>query len=311
MINSMLKKIFGDIRAENPSVSQEDFDKLQLLIEEQVKKEPAPRVAFIGEAGVGKSTTLNVLFNAGQEVSHIEACTQEESAFDVQVAKGTLRMYDMPGLGESLIKREQHLATYRRVLNDVDVALWILDAQYRAVESVQRFLAEELKVINPLIADKVVFALNKVDLVHPADWDKFANLPSEEQKSNIEARILDIRKKISEAVPTWNGNVIGYSSLNYYNLNELFLAILDAMPKGRKWVLFQREAIADYLEKLDKGLREKVQLKRLQTQKKTPEEQISELLQSMTDEQRTELLKNNESVGSFVVRLIEEKKKKN
>jgi small GTP-binding protein len=305
MINDLLKKIFGDIRAENPEMSQEDFDKIQRMVEEQVKKEPPPRVAFIGEAGVGKSTTLNVLFNAGQAVSHFEACTQEEAAFDVEVAKGTIRIYDMPGLGESLGKREQHLTTYRRVLEDADVALWILDAQYRAVESIQRYLAEELKAINPTIADKMVFALNKVDLVHPADWEPFANLPSAEQKGNIEARIIDIKKKLREALPTWNGNVIGYSALRYYNLNELFLAMLDAMPKGRRWVLTHREALADYLETLDEGLREKI--KRSRPQQKTPEEQMTDLIGSMTEEQRAELLKSDESVRSFITRLLKGK----
>jgi small GTP-binding protein len=287
-------------------MKQEDFDKLQHMVEEQIKKEPPPRVAFIGESGVGKSTTLNVLFNAGREVSNIEACTQEEAAFDVEVAKGAIRIYDMPGLGESLKKRDQHLATYKRVLESADVALWILDAQYRAVESIQRYLAEELKTINPAITNKMVFALNKADLVHPADWVPFANLPSEEQKNNIEARILDIRNKIREAVPTWDGDVIGYSALRYYNLKVLFLAMLDAMPRERRWVLGSREALADYLDTLDEELR--IKLTGSQSLTKTPQEQVTDLLANMTEEQRAELLKNDESVGSFFTRLMNGKR---
>jgi len=303
MINDMLKKIFGDIRAENPSLSQEEFDKLQRAVEEQVKKEPPPRVAFIGEAGVGKSTTLNVLFNAGQEVSHFEACTQEEAAFDVEVAKGVIRIYDMPGLGESIEKREKHLETYKRVLENIDVALWILDAQYRAIESIQTYLSREIKAINSSIAERMVFVLNKVDLVHPADWHPLANVPSEEQKRNIEARINDVKKKIREAVPTWKGDVIGYSALRYYNLPQLFLAMLEAMPRGRRWVLTDRKALADFLEKVD----ERVRPLQSRPQNKTPEEQVTELLENMTEEQRAGLLKNNESVHSFFSRLMKNK----
>jgi small GTP-binding protein len=303
MINDMLKKIFGDIRAENPSLSQEEFDKLQSAVEEQVKKEPPPRVAFIGEAGVGKSTTLNVLFNAGQEVSHFEACTQEEAAFDVEVAKGVIRIYDMPGLGESIEKREKHLETYKRVLENVDVALWILDAQYRAIESIQTYLSREIKAINSSIAERMVFVLNKVDLIHPADWHPLANVPSEEQKRNIEARINDVKKKIREAVPTWKGDVIGYSAFRYYNLPQLFLAMLEAMPRERRWVLTDRKALADFLEKVD----ERVRPLQSRPQNKTPEEQVTELLENMTEEQRTGLLKNNESVHSFFSRLMNNK----
>jgi predicted GTPase len=210
----------------------------------------------------------------------------------------------MPGLGESLRMRDQHLATYKRVLTNADVALWILDAQNRAVEAVQRYLVEELQSINAKIVDKMVFALNKVDLVHPNDWEPFANVPSAEQLKNTEARIRDIRSKIREAVPTWKGNVIGYSAFRYYNLDKLFLAMFNAMPKHRRWVLGTRKALADYLEKIDAGLREKLRAER---PPKTAQEQLRELLVHMTDDQRAELLKNEESVGAFLCRLMDEK----
>jgi predicted GTPase len=58
-----------------------------------------PRIAVIGETGVGKSTTLNVLFNAGLEVSHTTACTQLEIEKEVEVRGGLLRIVDLPGLG--------------------------------------------------------------------------------------------------------------------------------------------------------------------------------------------------------------------
>jgi predicted GTPase len=83
MIGDMLKKIIGDFRDENPSISQEDFEKIERMVQEKINKEPPPRVAVIGEAGVGKSTTLNVLFNAGREVSNVKACTKEEAAVEV------------------------------------------------------------------------------------------------------------------------------------------------------------------------------------------------------------------------------------
>lgn len=304
MIGDMLKKIFGDFREENPSISQEDFDKIERMVQEKINKEPPPRVAVIGETGVGKSTTLNVLFNAGHDVSNVRACTEEAAAVDIEVAKGIIRIYDMPGLGESLSTRDRHLATYKRVLTDADVALWILDAQNRAVESIQRYLVEELKSINTKLTDKLVFALNKIDLVHPADWEQFANVPSTQQLNNTEARIQDIRAKIREALPTWHGSVIGYSAFRFYNLDKLFLAMLNAMPKNRRWVLGTRKALADYLEKLDAGLREKLRAERPQ---KSPQEQLRELLNHMTDAQRAELLKNEESVSTFLGRLMDEK----
>jgi hypothetical protein len=78
--------------------------------------------------------------------------------------------------------------------------------------------------------------------------------------------------------------------------------MLDAMPKERKWVLTQREALADYLDKLDKSLREK--LKKSRCHDKTPEQQLVDLIQTMSEEQQAQLLKTDESVGALISRLM-------
>lgn len=59
---------------------------------------------------------------------------------EVQGKQGSLIFYDMPGLGESCLKQKEHINLYEKVLKDVDVALWILDAQDRAIASVQQYL---------------------------------------------------------------------------------------------------------------------------------------------------------------------------
>jgi len=254
-IKKLLHGLVNEFREQNPTIPQQKFDEIVSQISERVENEPPPTVAIIGESGVGKSSTVNALFNAGHPVSHTEACTQAEAAVELKAdtvhgERGILVVYDMPGLGESLSKRGQHLQTYERVLKDADVALWILDAQYRAVESVQRVLTEEMKSINPGLVERMVFALNKVDLVHPGetDWHPLANMPSEEQDANIAQRILDVERKVREAVPRWKGSVIGYSAAKRYNLPQLFAVMLEAVPKKRQWVLASRKALADFFE---------------------------------------------------------------
>ncbi|MEB3830959.1 GTPase family protein [Phormidium sp. CCY1219] len=269
-------------------MSEEDFEKISQQVEAGVDNEPPPRFAFIGECGVGKSSTLNALFNAGLEVSHIEACTQTVKGVEVfcsQVdgVKGGLVAYDMPGLGESQLKQREHIKLYEEVLKDVDVALWILDAQNRAIASVQQYLQTELQAIHPQLLERMVIALNKVDLVYPGatDWIDSANLPSEQQEKNIHGRVKDVNKRIREVLPHWKGRIVGYSAYRRYNLPQLFNAMMDAVPRKRKWVVASRKALADFRELVDPQLLPPEKRPQRAIHQQPQPEKISDMLANM------------------------------
>lgn len=295
-LQEMLDTLFGQLRKENPHLSQAQFDNVKKHVNERIRKEPPPQIAFIGDAGVGKSSTLNALFNAGQEVGHEKATTQIEAGIKVttetvQGEKGSLLVYDMPGLGESMAKRDIHLATYERILSKVDVALWILDAQFRALEYTQRALKDEIARINPDLVNRMVFALNKVDLVHPGEtaWHPLANLPSPEQQMHIQGRIADVKRLVLEALPEWHGTVIGYSATKRYNLPQLFAVMLDAVAKKRQWVLSDRMSLADFYEFVHPSLlpedKRSVQVNKRPAQANSTRQMAQEALGQMSEEQ--------------------------
>lgn len=259
-LRGVLQGLVNDLLP-SQQMSEEHFEEIYQIIEDKVDNEPPPRFAFIGETGVGKSSTLNALFNAGLEVSHIQACTQTAKGIEVKFnalegVNGALIAYDMPGLGESRLKQREHIALYVDILKDVDVALWILDGHNRAIAQIQEYLEVELKSIHPRLLEKMVIALNKVDLVHPGEthWHPYANLPSEEQEKNINGRIRDVKKRIREVLPNWKGRIVAYSANKRYNLPHLFDAMMDAVPRKRKWVVASRKALADFLELVDPQL---------------------------------------------------------
>src|SRR4030095_1362591 len=72
-------------------------------VEDEVAKElaRAPRIAILGETGVGKSSTLHALSNAGAEIDHIKPCTLETSEYtvvtEIRGGHGAIRVFDMPG----------------------------------------------------------------------------------------------------------------------------------------------------------------------------------------------------------------------
>jgi predicted GTPase len=318
ILNNLLTEHRKKELAQNPRISEQQLDQLARSIEERIDSEPPPRIAFIGETGVGKSSTLNALFDAKLDISHTEACTQQEVAIEVKVAptsiqasKGMLVFYDMPGLGESRDTQKRHLDVYTKVLKDVDVALWILDAQDRAIEFVQEKLANEVRGIKADLAERIVFALNKVDLVHPGEtaWHSAANLPTPEQDTNIKARIRDVQKKITEALPAWKGSVIGYSAKKRYRLPQLFSVILDAVPEERQWVLASRKALADFFELVDADLLAslppdlvlgKFALAVKGTPKETDGDRVSKLLGEVTPEEYAEIVANKEALEAWL-----------
>jgi uncharacterized protein len=289
LVQGLARDILG-----TQKISEDDFEKIYRMIEDRVDNEPPPRFAFIGETGVGKSSTLNALFNAGLDVSHIEACTKtvqgvEVSFNEVEGVNGALIAYDMPGLGESQLKQREHIALYEQVLKDVDVALWILDAQNRAIASVQQYLEKELRAINPRLLERMVIALNKVELVHPGEtaWHPLANLPSEEQEEHIKGRIRDVQRKIREVLPNWQGKIVGYSVNKRYNLPHLFDAMMDAVPEKRRWVVASRKALADFLELVDPQLLPPEKRRERSTHQQPQSAKMSDLVASMSPEEFT------------------------
>lgn len=236
-------------------ISDDDIEKIKEQVQNEFDQVLPPQIALIGFTGVGKSSTINALFNAGQKVSDVRACTQEEKAIFGNVAeyvgsKGLVKIYDMPGLGEDIDADEKHLQTYSRVIPNVDVVVWTFQAGDRQMAPMQKALLDLKKTHGEELVKKLVFVINKADLTAPGEtaWNTDFNMPSSEQKKNMDDAEKYIREKIIRVFPKWDGEIISYSAKKRYHLDQLMTMIIQSVPKKRRWVYGQIADVADFTE---------------------------------------------------------------
>ena len=231
------------IGAPRELLSATDRARLEHALDEELGR--VPRIAMIGETGVGKSSTINALFAEGLPVSHSRACTQLETELDIAEGR-RLRVIDLPGLGEDLEADKRHEETYARVLPGVDVVLWILKADNRAMTHVQAALRRLIrrKILNPR---RLVVALNQVDLLQPGAWDLSVNQPSVEQEQTIAERRNDVQTKLRQATRRLprppDRRLFGAALLQPGAPLE---ALLLACDDERRWILKENARCADF-----------------------------------------------------------------
>ncbi|MCX4094628.1 GTPase family protein [Nocardia sp. alder85J] len=204
----------------------------------------------MGVSGAGKTSTINALFKTDLPVGDTAARTKEFEAVDLSVRfdpprgddrvtaispsafapQVRLRVMDAPGLGDNADSDEKHLCSYRRHLPGCDAILWVLAARNRALTPDRHYLTELTD-----FSERMVFGVNQIDVVEPADWRRAPNRPSPRQESNIR-KILDDRTVRLSAIVGPDPTVIGYSSRHGYHLEQLFHALLTVCPSNRQWM---------------------------------------------------------------------------
>lgn len=108
----------------------------------------------MGKTGSGKSSLYNALFSSEvSPVSDVSACTREPLRFRLQVGERFMTIVDLPGVGESESRDAKYAAMYRQQLPHLDLVLWLIKADDRALAVDEHFYR---KVISEAYWHKVL-----------------------------------------------------------------------------------------------------------------------------------------------------------
>lgn len=265
---NIFEKAFNSIIPElrNKGLDDRSIQEVRTKVEMEMENVEPPKIAIIGFTGVGKSSTINALFNAGIEISDVRACTKEvaevygditpylkpgsSNISEYRGSRGNVIVYDMPGLGEDVDADQIYSEMYRRVLPLVDVVIWTFHAGDRAMAPMQNALVDLRNSLGKPFVDKLMISINKVDAIAPGEpaWNTQFNIPSPEQKKNIDDFEDYVREKVRKVLPEWNGEIVSYSARRRFRLDSLLTAMMDLVPNNRKWLYGRCADVADYKE---------------------------------------------------------------
>jgi len=158
------KEMVSQQQSNSRTVPEDPYEKMLQEISKKVSKKEyqefkkkydaaraiPPKIAVFGQAGVGKTTTINALFNAGFKVGHTVPVTLKDQTYEVNLKEfglesgGTLEIVDLPGYGVSKKDDETYYPIYRAVLPKTDVILLIMQAD-------ERSMAEDQLMINNIL----------------------------------------------------------------------------------------------------------------------------------------------------------------
>ena len=143
-----------------------------------------PVIGIMGKSGAGKSSLCNALFASEvSPVSDVAACTREPLRFRLQVGDCYMTLMDLPGVGESGTRDTEYAALYREQLSRLDLVLWLIKADDRALAVDEHFYHQ---VIGEAYRHKVLFVISQSDKAEPTSG---GGPLSTAQKQNISRKI--------------------------------------------------------------------------------------------------------------------------
>lgn len=139
------------LKARDRSIAEQVIDRLEPFLSGEdlwtlrdryeVERKVPPRLTVIGKAGVGKTSTINALFNAEWKTSHVLVGTTDAQLKEFELQSGgSLTVVDLPGYGRTIREDREYERIYREHVPDSDLVLLVLQADTRDIAQDERMI---------------------------------------------------------------------------------------------------------------------------------------------------------------------------
>lgn len=140
-INAQFEKMNFDKLVEEMGKSLTSVEQKELYDGWKAKKSESLKIGVIGKTGVGKTTTVNSLFQAKFVTSRTIVGTTEAQYKDFVLPDGgKLTIVDMPGYGRSLAEDKAYRDIYLKELPKCDVILLVIQANSSDLKDDQQMI---------------------------------------------------------------------------------------------------------------------------------------------------------------------------
>ena len=189
-----------------------------------------PVIGVMGKTGAGKSSLCNAIFKGDIcQTNDVEACTREIKELKVNFNGRTLKIIDIPGVGESSSRDKEYEDLYRDLLPKLDIVIWVIKGDDRAFSSDEYFYKNVLEPAGGRA--KTIFVINQADKIEPfREWDITNSLPSPSQLKNIKTKKDDITSRLGFTTHP----IIAVSANEGYHIEELVETMIRALPSHAK-----------------------------------------------------------------------------
>ena len=237
-MNTILDSLVNELENDHTQVIFDD--KILLKNIEQLKQQKL-NILFVGATGVGKSSTINAIFNT--DVAKVGYSANPETATIQKFEIDNMVLWDTPGLGDNPEKDRLYAVEIANALKMkdtsgqllIDEVVVLIDGSNRDMKTAYEVIEN---VIVPYIGDtkRIIIAINQCDMALKGRyWNYDLSQPEAQLTTFLDEKVASVRKRILESTGIIT-QPIYYSALHRYNISKLLLTMLRNMPEKKRFL---------------------------------------------------------------------------